>query len=160
MHVYVFICSFQPKPIETQVISHHMQRYAVWFGGSMLASTVRTLIYYTLLSSSSPVKTINQKCFSVRNCLMLWHEFNARNFLELPFKTLKNAFQKFLEGCGNSKLCSAVPAKMRKHYFQGLIGLIFTFLNLLFLPLITAWVLLCMPHQSRLWWTWTKHLSS
>jgi len=30
----------QPKPIDVQVISHHMQRYAVWFGGSMLASTV------------------------------------------------------------------------------------------------------------------------
>eukprot|EP00106_Octopus_bimaculoides_P004319 XP_014771761.1 PREDICTED: actin-related protein 3-like [Octopus bimaculoides] len=29
----------KPKPIECQVISHHMQRYAVWFGGSMLAST-------------------------------------------------------------------------------------------------------------------------
>jgi len=28
-----------PKPMEVQVISHHMQRYAVWFGGSMLAST-------------------------------------------------------------------------------------------------------------------------
>ena len=26
-------------PIDVQVISHHMQRYAVWFGGSMLAST-------------------------------------------------------------------------------------------------------------------------
>ena len=33
---------FQPKPIDVQVISHHMQRYAVWFGGSMLASTVRS----------------------------------------------------------------------------------------------------------------------
>ena len=31
---------FQPKPIEVQVIQHQMQRYAVWFGGSMLASTV------------------------------------------------------------------------------------------------------------------------
>ena len=31
---------FQPKAIEVQVITHHMQRYAVWFGGSMLASTV------------------------------------------------------------------------------------------------------------------------
>lgn len=31
---------FQPKPIDVNVISHHMQRYAVWFGGSMLASTV------------------------------------------------------------------------------------------------------------------------
>lgn len=29
----------KPKPIETQVITHSMQRYAVWFGGSMLAST-------------------------------------------------------------------------------------------------------------------------
>lgn len=28
-----------PKPIDVQVVSHHMQRYAVWFGGSMLAST-------------------------------------------------------------------------------------------------------------------------
>ncbi|CAJ0955038.1 unnamed protein product, partial [Mesorhabditis belari] len=27
------------KPIEVQVVSHKMQRYAVWFGGSMLAST-------------------------------------------------------------------------------------------------------------------------
>lgn len=34
---------FQPKPIDVQVISHHMQRYAVWFGGSMLASTVKSL---------------------------------------------------------------------------------------------------------------------
>ncbi|ELT88060.1 hypothetical protein CAPTEDRAFT_155340 [Capitella teleta] len=29
----------KPTPIDVQVISHHMQRYAVWFGGSMLAST-------------------------------------------------------------------------------------------------------------------------
>eukprot|EP00300_Choanocystis_sp_HF-7_P034032 c46527_g1_i1.p1 GENE.c46527_g1_i1~~c46527_g1_i1.p1 ORF type:complete len:432 (+),score=90.64 c46527_g1_i1:37-1332(+) len=28
-----------PKPIEVKVISHSLQRYAVWFGGSMLAST-------------------------------------------------------------------------------------------------------------------------
>lgn len=35
--------SLQPKPIDVQVISHHMQRYAVWFGGSMLASTVTHL---------------------------------------------------------------------------------------------------------------------
>jgi len=27
------------EPIEVNVISHHMQRFAVWFGGSMLAST-------------------------------------------------------------------------------------------------------------------------
>jgi len=29
----------KPQPMEVNVISHHMQRYAVWFGGSMLAST-------------------------------------------------------------------------------------------------------------------------
>jgi len=28
-----------PKPIDVQVITHKMQRYAVWFGGSMLGST-------------------------------------------------------------------------------------------------------------------------
>ena len=28
-----------PTPIDVNVITHHMQRYAVWFGGSMLAST-------------------------------------------------------------------------------------------------------------------------
>ena len=38
---------FQPKPIDVQVISHKMQRYAVWFGGSMLASTV-SWIYLSL----------------------------------------------------------------------------------------------------------------
>jgi len=31
--------AIKPKPIDVQVISHSMQRYAVWFGGSMLAST-------------------------------------------------------------------------------------------------------------------------
>jgi actin-related protein 3 len=29
----------KPKPIEVNVISHSMQRFAVWFGGSLLAST-------------------------------------------------------------------------------------------------------------------------
>ena len=29
----------KPQPVEVNVISHHMQRFAVWFGGSMLAST-------------------------------------------------------------------------------------------------------------------------
>jgi len=29
----------QPVPVEVKVVSHGMQRYAVWFGGSMLAST-------------------------------------------------------------------------------------------------------------------------
>jgi actin-related protein 3 len=29
----------KPKPVDVQVITHKMQRYAVWFGGSMLGST-------------------------------------------------------------------------------------------------------------------------
>lgn len=33
--------SAPPPAIEVNVVSHPMQRYAVWFGGSMLASTVR-----------------------------------------------------------------------------------------------------------------------
>jgi len=30
---------FQAQPIEVNVVSHPIQRYAVWFGGSVLAST-------------------------------------------------------------------------------------------------------------------------
>ena len=42
-------CFFlQPKPIDVQVISHNMQRYAVWFGGSMLAYTVHCTLNYRL----------------------------------------------------------------------------------------------------------------
>jgi actin-related protein len=37
---------FQPKPVDVQIITHHMQRYAVWFGGSMLASTVSIRKHY------------------------------------------------------------------------------------------------------------------
>lgn len=29
---------FQPKPIDVHVISHHKQRWAVWYGGALLAS--------------------------------------------------------------------------------------------------------------------------
>lgn len=28
----------KPKPIDVNVVSHRLQRFAVWFGGSMLAS--------------------------------------------------------------------------------------------------------------------------
>lgn len=31
--------ALKPQPIDVNVITHNMQRYAVWFGGSMLAST-------------------------------------------------------------------------------------------------------------------------
>lgn len=33
----------QATPMEVNVITHKKQRYAVWFGGSLLASTVRFL---------------------------------------------------------------------------------------------------------------------
>ena len=33
------ISGLKPAPVEVNVISHHMQRFAVWFGGSMLSST-------------------------------------------------------------------------------------------------------------------------
>lgn len=46
LHCWVNTSHFplQPKPVEVQVITHHMQRYAVWFGGSMLASTVSSFL--------------------------------------------------------------------------------------------------------------------
>jgi len=33
------LMGIKSQPIEVKVISHTMQRYAVWFGGSVLAST-------------------------------------------------------------------------------------------------------------------------
>lgn len=51
--------SFQPKPIDVQVISHHMQRYAVWFGGSMLASTVSWLFSCIIFFKTSLIKFFN-----------------------------------------------------------------------------------------------------
>jgi len=38
-----------PPAVEVNVISHPMQRYAVWFGGSMLASTVSYSLLMMLL---------------------------------------------------------------------------------------------------------------
>ena len=35
-------------PVDVKVISHEMQRYAVWFGGSMLASTVRKIYHLSI----------------------------------------------------------------------------------------------------------------
>ena len=52
-YVFIFFIFFQPKPIDVNVISHQMQRYAVWFGGSMLASTVRTSFLFQYLQSIS-----------------------------------------------------------------------------------------------------------
>ena len=42
--------SSPPPAIEVNVVSHPMQRYAVWFGGSMLASTVSFLSLFPYYS--------------------------------------------------------------------------------------------------------------
>ena len=46
--------------MEVQVVSHKMQRFAVWFGGSMLASTVRAVFFaysaLRLFGSTPPVQ--------------------------------------------------------------------------------------------------------
>lgn len=39
---------FQAQPIEVNVVSHPIQRYAVWFGGSVLASTAEFYEVYRL----------------------------------------------------------------------------------------------------------------
>lgn len=36
--------AMKAKPIDVNVISHKKQRHAVWFGGSLLASTVSTFL--------------------------------------------------------------------------------------------------------------------
>jgi actin-related protein 3 len=46
--------SSPPPAIDVNVVSHPMQRYAVWFGGSMLASTVRkTLLLLSFVDCCS-----------------------------------------------------------------------------------------------------------
>lgn len=38
--IHLFDCLvLQSQPVEVNVVSHPIQRYAVWFGGSVLAST-------------------------------------------------------------------------------------------------------------------------
>ncbi len=36
----------KPQPIDVKVVAHQMQRYAVWFGGSLLASTVIEILLF------------------------------------------------------------------------------------------------------------------
>ena len=60
----------QPTPIDVQVITHNMQRYAVWFGGSMLASTVR--LHYVVW-----VKFSSDKPLTVKASLMYSTSFSS-----------------------------------------------------------------------------------
>lgn len=41
---------FQAQPIEVNVVSHPIQRYAVWFGGSVLASTAEFYEVFQIFS--------------------------------------------------------------------------------------------------------------
>ena len=86
---------FQPKPIEVQVISHHMQRYAVWFGGSMLASTVSYFILYENYTHGSPRKDVTRISYvRVATAQGIWlltfpDRENTGNLVNLIFYTGK-----------------------------------------------------------------------
>lgn len=58
--------------IDVNVVSHPMQRYAVWFGGSMLASTVRLIQLVNLLFNLS-IQPFNHLTNSLQIDLTLLH---------------------------------------------------------------------------------------
>ncbi|KAL1779389.1 actin-related protein 3 [Sigmodon hispidus] len=58
----------KPKPIDVQVITHHMQRYAVWFGGSMLASTPE---FYQVCHTKKDYEEIGPSIVVTIQCLEL-----------------------------------------------------------------------------------------
>ena len=43
-HLWAKLMAVQSSGMEVNVISHKRQRYAVWYGGSLMASTVRVPI--------------------------------------------------------------------------------------------------------------------
>jgi actin-related protein 3 len=45
------VLGFQSQPVEVNVVSHPIQRFAVWFGGSVLASTPEFFAVSIYLSS-------------------------------------------------------------------------------------------------------------
>ncbi|CAJ0576165.1 unnamed protein product, partial [Mesorhabditis spiculigera] len=82
--------ALKAKPIDVSVISHKMQRYAVWFGGSMLASTdtqtmdlpivtyneedyvktsVGNLVYKRATLCGSQNIVLNGKCILQKDCV-------------------------------------------------------------------------------------------
>lgn len=50
----------KPKPMEVNVVTHNMQRYAVWFGGSMLASTPE--FFKSCHTKAQYVGAVSQPC--------------------------------------------------------------------------------------------------
>lgn len=89
------ICS-QPKPIDVQVITHHMQRYAVWFGGSMLASTVSVFLQMqtvnlsylpVILTNHFKIREVkhNKKILTLPNSLLSYWDFPSCHKIMLCF---------------------------------------------------------------------------
>jgi actin-related protein len=64
--------TMKAKPIEVNVISHKKQRHAVWFGGSLLASTVRNHIFFIMCP------LLNQKTSFVSFSFIFFHPKTAR----------------------------------------------------------------------------------
>ncbi|XP_072432347.1 actin-related protein 3C isoform X7 [Chiloscyllium punctatum] len=75
----------KPKPIEVQVITHHMQRYAVWFGGSMLAST----------DGYSPGRQHLAHCVHAGSLQVqfIWYHFSAFFIMSCKFVVLRFPFE-------------------------------------------------------------------
>uniref|UniRef100_A0A8C8WKD3 Actin related protein 3B n=1 Tax=Panthera leo TaxID=9689 RepID=A0A8C8WKD3_PANLE len=77
----------KPKPVEVQVITHHMQRYAVWFGGSMLASTVSPFLDCCLFSFLHSLSSWDERCpVKVKWCVAL----NSCTFNSVTYKNRLN----------------------------------------------------------------------
>lgn len=61
------------KAVDVKVITHHMQRFAVWFGGSMLASTVTLLFLLALCLPPSLTNSRNSTMSAIpRHSMMKW----------------------------------------------------------------------------------------
>ena len=64
-----YIYWFQAQPVEVNVVSHPIQRYAVWFGGSVLASTAEFYQVFKLCLYTVVRKFISPESF------LVWLEF-------------------------------------------------------------------------------------
>lgn len=53
--------TMKSTPMDVNVISHKKQRYAVWFGGSLLASTVRLFLFSFLQKASGSMDLLRTK---------------------------------------------------------------------------------------------------
>lgn len=70
----------QATPMEVNVISHKKQRYAVWFGGSLLASTVRFLSFVMSLARKNYQRRNNGSNWIMETyqCSLCFHNYVIR----------------------------------------------------------------------------------